>query len=326
MSKPAVLCLVLLATIFATAAPAQTAWSVSPGPVLTPGPHGAWDDGDIQMGGVVQVGDHFLMVYSARRADAPGHGANCLGMAMSPDGVNWFRYAGNPVLGPDCRGPCLLHDPADAAAPYKLWYGHWQEDGGATEIRCATSTDGVHWTHAGTAIARGAPGAYDEQQVAHPCAVKAGDTYYLYYDAYAKPGPVPGPNRAFAVATSTDAVHWTKAGIALDSAGGDAWDYRIGDPEVIFRDGRFLMWYKGAAPSGSGPIRERLGFAASADGLTFARRPGNPVLSPSADAEAFPSCKMFGPSVLWDGAAFRMWFGGPNGGTGATGFAHAVSK
>ena len=32
-----------------------------------------------------------------------------VGLARSPDGVNWFKYSGNPVVAPQGRGP---HRPA----------------------------------------------------------------------------------------------------------------------------------------------------------------------------------------------------------------------
>jgi len=83
---------------------------------------------------------------------------------------------------------------------------------------------------------------------------------------------------------------------------------------------RFYIWYKGMAPTPG----ERLGFATSTDGLTFTRFAGNPILTAPADPKGFPSGALFGPSALWDGTAFQMWFGSHLG--DASGFGHAVSK
>jgi predicted GH43/DUF377 family glycosyl hydrolase len=321
----AVFLIAVVALACVASAGAQTAWKANPKAVLTPGPAGAWDAGDIQTGGVAKVGDHYLMVYAGRAPGSPMHGENSIGVATSTDGLKWTKYAHNPVLGPDGRSPCLLYEPSDKSAPYKMWYGNFNKQTEATEIRCATSPDGLHWKEVGTALTR-TPGTFDEQSIAHAAVVKARGTYFMYYDAIAKPGTVPAPERCVAVATSTDAVHWTKVGPALKSGGAAVWDYSVGDPDVIYKDGQFLMWYKGMAPKESTAlVTERLGFATSKDGLTFTRYAGNPILSPSADPRRFPHGSMFGPSVIWDGSVFRMWFGGPNVNK-LTGFGYAASK
>jgi len=88
-----------------------------------------------------------------------------------------------------------------------------------------------------------------------------------------------------AFATSTGDVPfgpWTRAanGPTL-SPRGTAWESAgTFNPAVVFHNGKFVMLYRAQDASGT----SRLGYAESADGLHFARRP-DPVLSPEADYE-----------------------------------------
>jgi hypothetical protein len=48
----------------------------------------------------------------------------------------------------------VAHDPADATAPFKMWYGTKYVDGRSTEVRYATSLNGTNWTRVGTCYAK----------------------------------------------------------------------------------------------------------------------------------------------------------------------------
>ena len=69
---------------------------------------------------------------------------------MSPDGVDWEKYANNPVLKVGAAGEWDQHNVIQPAvifdgAEYKMWY-HGGGTVGTNGIGYATSTDGVTWT------------------------------------------------------------------------------------------------------------------------------------------------------------------------------------
>ena len=81
-------------------------------------------------------------------------------------------------------------------------------------------------------------------------------------------------------------------------------DYVV-SPRVLFNDTTYRMWYDGGN-SGVGAI----GYANSTDGLTWNTYP-NPVLSPGGPG-AWDSGTVTVGSVIWNGTAFLMWYGGSN--------------
>jgi len=87
-------------------------------PVLDRGPEGSWEDLWVGVPGVIPWRTGYLMVYSGVSAADLADGTLDeigVGLAFSPDGVLWRRYAGNPVL----RTTTPPHDPAvDTSGPW----------------------------------------------------------------------------------------------------------------------------------------------------------------------------------------------------------------
>src|SRR5262249_37987908 len=61
-------------------------------PILKPGHGDAWDAGGIGEPTVIKVGSTFFMYYM-RTVEQHG-----IGLATSPDGINWMKYSANPIL------------------------------------------------------------------------------------------------------------------------------------------------------------------------------------------------------------------------------------
>jgi predicted GH43/DUF377 family glycosyl hydrolase len=77
-------------------------WSKWPHAVFSPSPDpNAWDSAGVYSPSVYFNGTNFWLWYS-------GLGQNPaspqIGMAISPDGATWTRYASNPILGPGAQG------------------------------------------------------------------------------------------------------------------------------------------------------------------------------------------------------------------------------
>ena len=65
-------------------------------PVLNLGDAGEFDDTRIQKGEVLIINDEFHLWYTGRSSSIAA-----LGYATSPDGINWTKYSGNPVMSPE---------------------------------------------------------------------------------------------------------------------------------------------------------------------------------------------------------------------------------
>jgi hypothetical protein len=126
-----------------------------------------------------------------------------------------------------------------------------------------------------------------------------------------------------ALATSTDARHWTKVpgklagGAILDVGPAGSFDFACAyQPSVVKeRDQLYRMWYRGCVAPGpfGGPSRGTIGYAESNDGITWVKIP-----QPEADgsalgvspAPAFDSGGLTTPSVFLDGAGWSMYYAG----------------
>jgi predicted GH43/DUF377 family glycosyl hydrolase len=84
-------------------------------PVLDAGAPGSWDDGWVATPAVVRIGDVFAMWYcGVSIADFVADGeidTLGVGYAVSPDGIAWTKFDGNPVLS-------NWDQPADSAGPW----------------------------------------------------------------------------------------------------------------------------------------------------------------------------------------------------------------
>jgi predicted GH43/DUF377 family glycosyl hydrolase len=108
----------------ATSLHPDSTWTKDPNnPVLRFGGVGSWDYPRIDFPSVIYNGNTFHMWYSGG-----DHFAWRIGYATSPDGSEWTKYAGNPVLDWGLAGSwddtfvggCSVID--SAASIYKMWY------------------------------------------------------------------------------------------------------------------------------------------------------------------------------------------------------------
>ena len=67
------------------------------GIVLQKGAAGAWDSGNIYRPAVWKEGSTYYMLYAGSIGSSPNI-VTRMGLATSPDGVNWTKYVGNPVF------------------------------------------------------------------------------------------------------------------------------------------------------------------------------------------------------------------------------------
>ena len=228
-------------------------------PVLDVGSAGNWDDEGVYRVYVRFDGELYQMWYTG----LSGTRAN-IGYATSPDGINWTKYVGNPVLNvgsagsweEDVLSPCVHFDGAN----YHMWYegANWP----SSSIGYATSPDGLAWTkHAGNPVLIGKSGSWDYPRVEGPTVYFDGTNYHMWYS-----GASGSWLWQIGYATSVDGISWTKFGDnpVLDKGAPGEWDDQFagfGTVVVDTVDHLFKMWYGGERENGS----VKIGYATAPD-------------------------------------------------------------
>lgn len=174
-------------------------------------------------------------------------------------------------------------------------------------------------TAPGVAFGPGEPGEFDGGSVLSPSLVALPDGgWRMYYE-----GKDDDTGR-IGLATSSDGVTWTREGERLERGAAGAWDDAwVAAPTVVFDGASWHLWYAG----GDGDYT-RIGYATSADGLTWVRHTDSsgvsvPVLE--GGVAPFAEDDVSHPSVrLLDSGDFEMWFEGRTDGIPRVGRARST--
>ena len=183
--------------------------SVNPGewqryagnPLIAPGPTGSWDALGATFASVIyddRVGE-YRMYY---------HGYNStyhqIGLATSPNGINWTKYAGNPIVP---HGPSGSWDGTQTRVPmvwkegttdYRMIYTGAGTTSG--QIGYATSSDGINWTKYASNPVFNDP-TWAHNQTENWGVMKVGSEYQMWYSTWGQ--------RQSGIAVSTDLINWT---------------------------------------------------------------------------------------------------------------------
>jgi hypothetical protein len=111
--------------------------------------------------------------------------------------------------------------------------------------------------------------------------------------------------RTIAYARSANGIEWQiqNGGKAVLTAN-EKWEGAgVGAPTVLLDEGLFRMWY--AAGDGAG-----LGYAESADGLTWKKSPDNPIVVPDQKWEGGAGGVVASPSVFRNGPHYHLFYSG----------------
>jgi predicted GH43/DUF377 family glycosyl hydrolase len=157
-------------------------------PVLSPGPAGAWDADTVCEPRVVHPGNLYFMFYTHC---AGSHG---IGLATSPDGKTWTKYAGNPVLtvGPGGAWDSLQVSWGEVyydGQRFFMWYPGKSSTVTGFSLGLATSADGKTWTRSPNNPVMTPPAVAlnkgDDLGVeSSPSVLRLGDTMRVYYGGF----------------------------------------------------------------------------------------------------------------------------------------------
>ena len=180
-----------------------------------------------------------------------------IGYATSPDGRNWTKFTGNPVLsaGPGTweSGDVAYCSVIKSGGGYTMFYTGSPLNVNLCRIGRATSLDGITWqkdTLRNPVMNIGAAGAWDGN-IYLPAVLIHGGMYYLWYGAETVPGDnYPRIGQATSIDSGKTWVKYANNPILTEGAPG-TWDQRwVELGSVVSRGDTVQMWYDGGAPPG----------------------------------------------------------------------------
>ena len=288
-------------------------------PVLRPATSAVLDGDGVDDPSLAKVGATYYLWYSGTAEDG---GGPALFLATSTNGTSWVRAnGGGPVLqgtpgafdADGVYGADVVYDPADPAAPFKLWYsGRADVFGG---IGFATSADGMAWVKyrgAGSlpvaVVNHGPAGSADSFAAGDPSVLKDGATWKMWYTGD------DSSKKRIAYATSADGIAWAKGGkvIAPEDPGVSA-NIAFGAfaPTVWKTANGYSMVLTGRKVVGGGVFQTKLMSSTSSDGITWSGP--SVALNPAGSSTNFDFSNLNSPDLLQDpssAAPYKLYYSG----------------
>jgi predicted GH43/DUF377 family glycosyl hydrolase len=246
-----------------------------------------------------------------------------IGYATSTNGTTWTKQSnGDAVLsvgtGWEATNVYASHVVFAGAAQYGMWYTG--SDGTNAKVGFATSSDGINWTKdAGNPILTiGGAGKFDVTNAHQVCTVQVGNTYRIWYC-----GTNVSLVNAIGHAMVVGGVRQNSGNPVLSLgtvAKFDAFSTIVG---AVLYDMTYRMWYSGCHSIAQNDYK--IGYATSTDGLTWTRQnSGDPVLT-VGESTKFDDAQVSLPSIIKDGATYKMWYGGKSVADGLWRIGYATS-
>jgi len=252
-------------------------WTKYAARVFTPGPPGAWDSGEVELGSVIWNGTLFLMWYRGSNTTSVDTGA--IGLATSTNGTSWIRYDRNPILTTGQFGLDLATPYSINLSPrsYDMWYTGETADeprnSSASQLLYATSLDGVEWAKwPGPVLSPSAnPSTWDSGLIYSPSVFYDGTNFELWYTGMNASDVMP----QIGFATSPDGANWTRSpsNPVLGPGSPGSWDSAgVEQPNAVSDGNGYLLYYDGFGTNTGG----RIGVAQNSRLITVPEFPLSP--------------------------------------------------
>ncbi|MFQ5768938.1 MAG: FlgD immunoglobulin-like domain containing protein [bacterium] len=312
----------LVPFLFSKGLLAQTDFTqVTDQPVLSYGAAGEWDDGTVWYPAVIKDGDTLRMWYTGHdRSMTPPFPNGKIGYAWSLDGIEWHRFAGNPVLSDELpweEGQIFACAVIKDGDTFKMWYGAVPTP--SRKIGYATSTDGINWSkHPDPVLQVGPFFDWDYSIIGPHTVIKEDSVYNMWYWGATGGFPFESSIIQIGLATSTDGINWVKyddpsttetpfssSDPVLKVGAPGEWDAnRAGSPMVLPTEAGYEMWYIGLKPPITSTTDDLVGYATSSDGISWTKWPTNPILT------TYPSWGFAyqGGTVLKFDGKYHLWY------------------
>jgi hypothetical protein len=217
---------------------------LAPGPLLSPGVRGAFDDSGVTVSSVVQAGDRLYVYYLGWSLSVTVPFRNFIGLAtMEPADRSLMRFSSAPIVERSEIDPFSLGYPwvLQTQAGWRMWYGSHVE-WGAQElemlhvVREAGSPDGLSWKPTGRVAidVEGPP----EFAISRPCVVRDPGLFRMWYSRR-------NPGYALGYAESEDGNTWHRRDDLIELIGPvGAWEDETVEYASIFDHGgaRYMLY------------------------------------------------------------------------------------
>jgi parallel beta-helix repeat protein len=267
---------------------------------------GDWDGGGVRYPAVIQDGGIYEMWYTGRDLEDVWR----IGYATSPDGLNWTKYAGNPVLDVGAEGewdawgivsPFVLKE---SPTSYKMWYSG-ADDSGIWRIGYATSSDGIQWTkHPGNPVLDLGDEPWNNVRVMTPSVVNEAGLYKMWLHTTGDDGGGWLPYIAYA--TSADGVVWawdaSNPLLSRDAAHDWEADW-IWGPSVVHGGGDYQMWY-----SAWGSNEGSTGYATAPDETAWTKYNGGVAPVFTGTPGEWDAGYAYDPFVLFASGTYTIYY------------------
>jgi predicted GH43/DUF377 family glycosyl hydrolase len=205
----------------------------------------------------------------------------------------WKKHPANPVLGGERYG--TIFDVSVLRANGEYWmYCSWRPE---KSIALSRSPDGVVWSEPQIVLGPVATGWEDD--INRPGVLYRDGVYHMWYTGQAEKVSKIG------YATSTDGVTFERRAEPVLVADSDWEQPSVMCPHVLWDEDQklFRMWYSG----GDNYEPDAIGYATSADGISWQKHTGNPVFAADA-ATDWEKAKVTACQVFWHDGWFIMFY------------------
>ena len=221
-------------------------WNELPAPVLTVGSGEDFDSQDLKSIWVLHDDDEYKMYYTATNSSAMPR----LGLATSPDGITWTKYAQNPILELGQTGSWNEYRSHNASVIkreglYYLWFTG-SNTNSEVGIGLAYSTDGISWEEdqQSPVLMTASTLEWESTYLTFPAVVvRENGSFLMAYMGF------DGLYRQVGLATSPDGVQWTRHPnnpiIPHGAVGSWNEETSTGPSIAIIEQGLYRMWYAG---------------------------------------------------------------------------------
>jgi sucrose-6-phosphate hydrolase SacC (GH32 family) len=253
-------------------------------PVFSGTATGTWDNQIRERGYILKEDDIYKMWYTGYNGGdtIPKY----LGYATSQDGINWERYAGNPIFNKKWTEDMFV---IKNNGTYYMY-----AEGKNDIAHMLTSADGIHWEEQGDLVIRQTNGDAIPGPYGTPTVWIEDGKWYLFYEKN---------DLGIWLATSEDKIAWTNIqDEPVLKMGPEKYDEgAVAANQVVKFNGRYFFYYHGSTnPNWADPdanAKWTSNVAMSTDLIHWKKYPGNPLVEGDTSSGI----------LVFDGKQYRLY-------------------